>query len=114
MNAPFPLKIEIEGKTKDTNDDVFKATLYDSRLHGCVHKKGINVWVVSCRRRGDFKRLMNGVVKHFGKNKICFTMVINDNLKNTLRGFKERKVWFEPLEEYMTILEGVWNSLKTE
>ena len=103
------ITIKIIGKTADTGNDVFEVrTKNNSFMQGCVHKKGINIWAVFSRYPGDFKKMMNAVVKKFNKNNICFTMVINDNLKRKLKGFKEKKIYWEIANDRMTILVGKW------
>jgi len=98
----------ITGKTVDTNNTVFEVKREGSWLEGCIHDKGVNIWAVNSVRKGDLKRMLNTVVQKTRKDNITFTMVINDNLKQVLHGFKEGQVWFEPCKEYITVLEGVW------
>ncbi|PSQ69114.1 MAG: hypothetical protein BRD29_02325 [Bacteroidetes bacterium QH_2_67_10] len=63
---------------------------------------------VSSEYRGDFSTMMDTVTEELEAFDIKFTMVINDNLKETLHGFEEKTEFFEPLGEEMTVLEGRW------
>ena len=81
-------------------------------MEGCIHDKGMNIWAVMTTEKGDFKEMMDFLVDKTWKNHITFTMVINDNLKNTLKGFKHRKIYWNKLGVEMDVLEGEWKNVK--
>ena len=102
------ITISIDGKTEDSNDDVFTVRLHKSHLSGCVHSKGINVWSAHSYCHGDLKRMMNAITKRFEKSHILFTMVVNNQLASCLQGFKEKQLLHPQIGEMMTCLEGEW------
>jgi len=103
-------ELKILGKTRDSNDDVFDLHHGKSRLHGCIHSKGVNIWAVHSYCHGDLKRMMNYLVEKTGKSNVLFTMVVNNNLMQVLKGFKPEKMYFKPLGEWMTCLRGIWKA----
>ena len=97
-------------KTQDTGSPIFDVkTSNGSYMEGCKSESTLYIWAVSSEIKGDFKEMMNTVVKNTSTNKICFTMVINDNLANVLKGFKWTKHFHDGLKEDVDCLEGEWN-----
>ena len=104
------MEIRMTGVTIDSGEPTFEVHMEGSWMAGCASslEHTLFIWAVDSKRKGDLKRMMDAAVSKFGMRHVMFTMVLNDNLKQVLKGFKEGKLWFEPCEEYMDTLEGDW------
>lgn len=107
------MRLEEVGKTIDSNEPCFELRHDNgSWMSGCfVGKDEIYISAVDSKEKGSFKEMMDFIVKETGRTCIKFTMVVNDNLKSVLKGFMESQEWFEPCEEYVTCLTGVWENV---
>ena len=103
--------IKIIGKTKDTNDPVFRCNTETSFLEGCICPEGFNIWAIWSNKAGDFKKMMNAIVNEYKKTHIQFVQVISEELIAKLRGFKQKIEIFQPIpeiKEKILVLEGEW------
>jgi len=58
----------------------------------------------------QMKALVDAVVAELGNNSLCFTNVINSQLKDALDGFEEEQEYAEQYGEYVTVLRGEWEA----
>jgi len=56
------------------------------------------------------KHFLDYLTDKFKCNKVTFCGLINLCLIKALEGFKPRQVFFDPLGEEITILEGIWKT----
>jgi len=107
------VEIEMEqvATTDDTGEPCYKVEKGSSWMD-LVHSKSKDKLFIShvwMDYRGDFSSMMDFIVQKFGTRNIQFTMIVNDNLKEVLEGFEEKKVMHKGLNEQMAVLDGKWN-----
>jgi len=55
------------------------------------------------------ERLVSSVVRELEQNSLCFSNVINDELKECLNGFTEEQEYAPVYDEHVTVLRGEWS-----
>lgn len=103
------MDFKIEGKTLDTQDEVFILREGKSLINGCYSKKEkkIYCWLVYSYQKGDFKKMMNFVCEKYKTEDIIFTSTIGQ-LNFVLKGFKETEHYHKGMKEMIPCLEGKW------
>lgn len=104
------VKIEFLDMTLDSMDLVYDVSKDDSNMK-VIHVRSEEIlyipYVVS-RSKGDFSDMMDAVVQEFGINEIKFTMIINENLENVLKGFEKKKEFHSNIGKKAPVLVGTW------
>jgi hypothetical protein len=96
--------------TEDTNDPVFRVEVGDGHAHVICNDGILYVPSVMCSGETRLSEVMDHAVRTFGLERVKFTSIISDRLRDVLDGFEEKQEYHEAMGCNVPVLVGEWDT----
>jgi hypothetical protein len=110
-----PVETKVLYQQQSMNDyPCYEVKRDGSNIH-LIHDTDNDILYIShavTKYQDDFKKMMNKVTEELATTHIKFTMVVNEDLINSLQGFTQKTEIHEELGDEVTVLEGEWKPEK--